>query len=500
MVICAVVGCGNRSGRDKKSFFRLPCVIENQGARTKELSKQRQQAWLAKIKREDLRQEQFGNTRVCSDHFLNGAPCKLYDINNPNWAPSLNLVFEETSVSTMKAKSERYERAIKRKRVTAASATSVENSCNDTDTVNPTADTITELSSHPSGYNEVDVQTDLTFSTMFDLPLRSEVQELRSELDRVKADNESLKKELKSKVMDLGITEKDFEGNNVKVLYYTGLTTWELLKALYAYTESHLKTQSALSPFQQLLMTLMRLRLNLQGQDLAYRFQISKSTVSRIFLHALNVLFVRLKPLILWPDRESLRKTMPMVFRKYYPSCVVIIDCFEIFLDRPTNLLARAQTFSSYKHHNTVKYLIGITPQGTVSFISEGWGGRTSDKYITEHTSLLNKLLPGDTVLADRGFDIGDSVGMFMARLAIPAFTKNKKQYSITVEQTRNIANVRIHVERVIGNVRKKYSILNATQPIDFVMSDASSYTTLDKIVYVSCALINICDSVVPFE
>ena len=52
-------------------------------------------------------------------------------------------------------------------------------------------------------------------------------------------------------------------------------------------------------------------------------------------------------------------------FRKHCPRCVVIIDCFEIFLDLPTSLLARAQTYSQYKHHNTVKYLIGVTPQGT---------------------------------------------------------------------------------------------------------------------------------------
>lgn len=91
----------------------------------------------------------------------------------------------------------------------------------------------------------------------------------------------------------------------------------------------------------------------------------------------------------------------------------------------------------------------------------------------------MSKLIPGDTVLADRGFDIKDSVGVCMARLEIPAFTKNQKQLDgITVEQTRNVANVRIHVERVIGNIRKKYSILNATQPVDFVTSAGGSYTT----------------------
>ena len=58
-----------------------------------------------------------------------------------------------------------------------------------------------------------------------------------------------------------------------------------------------------------------------------------------------------------------------------------------------------------------MKYLIGSAPQGTESYISDGWGGRTSDKYLTGHCSLLDNLVPGDTILADRGFDISDSVG-----------------------------------------------------------------------------------------
>ena len=54
--------------------------------------------------------------------------------------------------------------------------------------------------------------------------------------------------------------------------------------------------------------------------------------------------------------------------------CVVMIDCFEVFCERPKSLMARAQTNSNYKHHNTVKYLIGIA-QGVITFISKGWGG-----------------------------------------------------------------------------------------------------------------------------
>ena len=53
-----------------------------------------------------------------------------------------------------------------------------------------------------------------------------------------------------------------------------------------------------------------------------------------------------------------------------------------------------ACTWSQYKHYNTIKYLISVTPQGVISFISNGWGGRTSDKYITENSGFLNHLLP----------------------------------------------------------------------------------------------------------
>ena len=55
-----------------------------------------------------------------------------------------------------------------------------------------------------------------------------------------------------------------------------------------------------------------------------------------------------------------------MDFRKNCPRCVAIIDCFEIFIARPSDLIARAQTYSSYKHNNTVKFLIAITPQGVL--------------------------------------------------------------------------------------------------------------------------------------
>ena len=110
---------------------------------------------------------------------------------------------------------------------------------------------------------------------------------------------------------------------------------------------------------------------------------------------------------------------------------------------KPTNLLARAQTFSSDKHHNTVKVLIGITLKAA-SHLSQKPGGEGG-------APQTNKLLPGDLLMGDRGFTTHDGVALKQAKLLIPAFTEAKELDPIDVQNTREIAHVRIHVERVIG-------------------------------------------------
>lgn len=99
-----------------------------------------------------------------------------------------------------------------------------------------------------------------------------------------------------------------------------------------------------------------------------------------------------------------------MCFRAAFGTSVaVIVDCFEIPIERPSSHKARALTWSHYKHRNTAKYLIGIAPQVPVTFISRGWCGRSSDKLIAENCGILKNLQDGDCILLDRGFTIVDT-------------------------------------------------------------------------------------------
>ncbi|XP_044058221.1 uncharacterized protein LOC122878841 [Siniperca chuatsi] len=311
-----------------------------------------------------------------------------------------------------------------------------------------------------------------------------------AELTRVLQENRELSSELNKLKMD----EDFFRDNTEKVRYYTGLPCFAILLSMFATVKPFLPVSKKLSQFQMVLLALIRLRLDLPIQHLSHIFNVSRRTLSATFADTINVLYARLSPLLYWPERHCLQATMPHQFLKAFGKRVaIIVDCFEIRKERPSNLMAHAQSFSHYKGTHTMKYLIGITPQGLISFISKGWGGRASDKHITENCGLL-KLLPGDLVLADRVFDIKDSVGMMCAEVKTPAFTKSRCQLDAKdVEDTRAIAHLRIHVERVIGSLHNKYTLLHNTVAISLLLPcKDEEFTLLDKIVNVCCILVNV--------
>ncbi|KAG0424500.1 hypothetical protein HPB47_028287 [Ixodes persulcatus] len=100
---------------------------------------------------------------------------------------------------------------------------------------------------------------------------------------------------------------------------------------------------------------------------------------------------------------------MPPAFREKYPTTRVILDATEIKCQVPSSLTLQSASFSSYKSTNTFKGLIGISPDGTVTFASQLFLGSMSDRECVRQSGFLK--LPfddKDSVMADKGFLISD--------------------------------------------------------------------------------------------
>ena len=278
--------------------------------------------------------------------------------------------------------------------------------------------------------------------------------------------------------------------DNSAILFYTGFPSYKALMSFYKYIEPKLENMQywkgerlikesqpyqedenrkkpgpsrKLSSLDEFLLVLMRLKAGLFVQDLADRFGISISLVSRICITWINLLYFELKDIFPFPTQELIRKNMPEKFAEF-ASTRIILDCTELFIQRPSAMLAQSETWSDYKHHNTWKVLVRLTPNGQVSFLSDLWDGRVSDKQITRESGVLALLDSGDNVMVDRGFDIRD-IFPDGVTLNMPPFLAGRDQLTAAeTEMTMTIASVRIYVERAIGRI-KTYHILDGCLP-----------------------------------
>ena len=112
---------------------------------------------------------------------------------------------------------------------------------------------------------------------------------------------------------------------------------------------------------------------------------------------------------------------------------------------------------------------------------------RTIEIFVRSQLAAL--LLPGDIVMADRGFIIKDHLLDHGVSLNIPPFLMGRDRLTSQEVQAKHTARVRIHVERAIERVRK-YIILQHIRPLSYKR-------LLSQIVFVIGCLVNYQDPLV---
>ena len=111
---------------------------------------------------------------------------------------------------------------------------------------------------------------------------------------------------------------------------------------------------------------LVKLRLNIKLEDLSLRFGLSTSVISRYLTTWICFLYHVFMEMDWMPSVEQVKATLPSAFKEKFAATYAIIDGSEVFIETPSDLFMQLSTWSQYKHHNIVKFLIACTPNGGI--------------------------------------------------------------------------------------------------------------------------------------
>ena len=457
---------------------------------SEKMNTQIRQQWIRKMNRVTSKNKPWTpgqSDMVCSQHFVDGCPTLANSI------PTLHLGYEATRKKPRRA----LIRVETEKKPELSEAPT-----------NPEADMDFVMKEDDSARETA------SCTNCYDANLK--VSSLQDELESLKTNNKRLQQKvnaLSNQLLHEKNRGKPFSCKDIKsdakMKFYTGIQTLAIFNVIFDLIKpclssmvywrgnnntvspskyiSHKKKRDQKVPVKdQFLLVLMRLRLGLMNEDLADRFMISPSVCSNIFTTWIKMLGPLLgNALVVWLPRDIIQNKLPDVFRSVSPKTKCIIDCTEIFIERSKSLDVQASTWSDYKKHNTIKVLVAISPHGYIMYLSDSYGGRTSDQYICSNSGFYKLLDPGDEVMADRGFQIKEDLLHYYCSLNVPPGARAKSQMTVAeCRQTKMVANLRIHVERAINRI-KEFKLLKNTMPINIL-------PLADNIIKVCAALYNI--------
>ncbi|KAI8767499.1 THAP domain-containing protein 1 [Biomphalaria glabrata] len=256
--------------------------------------------------------------------------------------------------------------------------------------------------------------------------------------------------------------------NDEATKYYTGLPTYDTFHTVVHHASKYVPPGNVkLALEDEAFIVLAKLRLNLGLEDFSYRCGLGVESIKSIFHTWLEALYFTLGGQVLWPETNEAQfpKT---VSDSLFENVKCIINCVEIFIEKPRGSLARDQTSSSYKGLHSIKFLLAFHSSGSVIYLSSSCGGKVKDKQIILESDLLDKLT-GTKILADREYEITEELKERGVELIIPVFPKESHLLSAEdKEQSLKMSKMKKHIQQVMAQL-KDFKILREILPVSLV-------------------------------
>jgi hypothetical protein len=215
-----------------------------------------------------------------------------------------------------------------------------------------------------------------------------------------------------------------------------------------------------LEPRNQLLLTVIWLRVYPIHEVLAYLFGVSDSTVSRTIARVLPLLEASGQATMRLPDPGRKRRRTLDALLAETPELVVVIDTFEQRVQRHPDRKVADEHYSGKKKQHTLKSQVAVDEEtGQIVDIAESVLGPTADIKVLEQSELLERLPPGVGAIGDLayvGIDKLHPGGLGAAPRKKP---RCKERPPEDIEYNRAFSKRRIVVEHSIGRMRRYQSI-----------------------------------------
>lgn len=207
----------------------------------------------------------------------------------------------------------------------------------------------------------------------------------------------------------------------------------------------------------KLFLTLVRLRRGYSLRDMRMFFNLPENHISNIFtawVRTLSEVFKSMEEAV-FVTVSAQEKNKPDCYEPF-PNLRCVIDSTDIKIQKPTNMDQQSHTFSKYKAHNIVKFLIATSLYGGLSFISEGMEGVISDRQLFLKSGIIKHLNTGEALMCDRGFDMEEDPNDIGVDILVPAHLgKTRKTFTEReILLSKSTAASRIHVETFIGRLK----------------------------------------------
>lgn len=235
----------------------------------------------------------------------------------------------------------------------------------------------------------------------------------------------------------------------------------------------------------RVILCFAKLKQNISFEALATLYRISSVSISTYFTHTIQIIALIMKQFIYHPSKEEIKENIPLSFRQHFGNVTMILDCTEISVASLKCLNCRIACYSNYKSRRTVKFLVGVTPAGLISFVSDAYSGKASDKLIFNEEKLIDSLESHvDELMVDKGVSIENECTNKCIKLHIPPFMRAERLTPAEASRNESIARARIHVERAIQRI-KIFKIM--TEKLN-----ASVLGLIDDIIVTVCGVVNL--------